>query len=89
MNIGEVAQATGLPAKTIRYYEDISLVTPARHAMAIATTRTRMFTVWPSSSARAVSVFPSMNVGSFSHSITTRIAQARTSKSLLWEKSKR
>lgn len=30
MNIGEVAQATGLPAKTIRYYEDISLVTPAR-----------------------------------------------------------
>lgn len=30
MNIGEVAQATGLPPKTIRYYEDIDLVTPAR-----------------------------------------------------------
>jgi len=30
MNIGEVAQRTGLPAKTIRYYEDIGLVRPLR-----------------------------------------------------------
>lgn len=30
MNIGQVAESTGLPAKTIRYYEDIGLVTPAR-----------------------------------------------------------
>ncbi|MXQ07840.1 Cu(I)-responsive transcriptional regulator [Alphaproteobacteria bacterium GH1-50] len=30
MNIGDVASATGLPAKTIRYYEDIDLVRPAR-----------------------------------------------------------
>lgn len=30
MNIGEVAETTGLPAKTIRYYEEIGLVTPAR-----------------------------------------------------------
>ncbi len=30
MNIGDVARITGLPAKTIRYYEDIGLVTPAR-----------------------------------------------------------
>ena len=30
MNIGNVAQASGLPAKTIRYYEDIGLVRPAR-----------------------------------------------------------
>lgn len=30
MNIGEVAEASGLPAKTIRYYEDIGLVKPAR-----------------------------------------------------------
>ncbi|WP_099826488.1 Cu(I)-responsive transcriptional regulator [Oceaniglobus indicus] len=30
MNIGEVSQRTGLPAKTIRYYEDIDLVTPQR-----------------------------------------------------------
>ncbi|MGE0231750.1 MAG: Cu(I)-responsive transcriptional regulator [Flavobacteriaceae bacterium] len=29
-SIGEVAAATGLPAKTIRYYEDIGLVSPAR-----------------------------------------------------------
>ena len=32
MNIGEVAAASGLPAKTIRYYEDIDLVRPARGA---------------------------------------------------------
>lgn len=30
MNIGEVAEATGLPAKTIRYYEEIGLVQPDR-----------------------------------------------------------
>ena len=32
MNIGEVANRSGLPAKTIRYYEDISLISPARDA---------------------------------------------------------
>ena len=30
MNIGDVSAATELPAKTIRYYEDIGLVRPAR-----------------------------------------------------------
>lgn len=30
MNIGEVAERCGVPAKTIRYYEDIGLVTPTR-----------------------------------------------------------
>lgn len=30
MNIGEVSQKTGLPAKTIRYYEEIGLVLPQR-----------------------------------------------------------
>ncbi|PLX37164.1 MAG: Cu(I)-responsive transcriptional regulator [Hyphomicrobiales bacterium] len=30
MNIGDAAQACGLPAKTIRYYEEIKLVSPAR-----------------------------------------------------------
>ena len=30
MNIGEVAERSGLPAKTIRYYEDIGLVKPLR-----------------------------------------------------------
>ena len=32
MNISRAAEFSGLPAKTIRYYEDIGLVTPARAA---------------------------------------------------------
>ncbi len=32
MNIGDVSVRSGLPAKTIRYYEDIDLITPARAA---------------------------------------------------------
>lgn len=30
MNIGDVARRSGLPAKTIRYYEDIGLIEPLR-----------------------------------------------------------
>ena len=32
MNISEVAKRSGLPAKTIRYYEEIGLLQPARDA---------------------------------------------------------
>lgn len=32
MNISQVAERAGLPAKTIRYYEEIGLVRPARAA---------------------------------------------------------
>lgn len=32
MNISEVAKRAGLPAKTIRYYEDIGLIKPLRDA---------------------------------------------------------
>lgn len=31
MNIGQAAQACGLPSKTIRFYEEIGLVVPERH----------------------------------------------------------
>lgn len=30
MNIGEVSRVSGLPVKTIRYYEDMGLITPLR-----------------------------------------------------------
>ncbi len=32
MNIGDIAKRTGLPPKTIRYYEEIGLIRPARDA---------------------------------------------------------
>ena len=32
MNIGDVAERSGLPAKTIRYYEDIGFIKPKRGA---------------------------------------------------------
>ncbi|MEX0283150.1 MAG: Cu(I)-responsive transcriptional regulator [Paracoccaceae bacterium] len=32
MNIGEIAERSGLPPKTIRYYEDIGLIRPTRKA---------------------------------------------------------
>lgn len=32
MNVGTAARRSGLPAKTIRYYEDIGLISPARAA---------------------------------------------------------
>lgn len=32
MNIGDVAAKSGLPPKTIRYYEDIGLIQPSRSA---------------------------------------------------------
>ncbi|WP_264212573.1 Cu(I)-responsive transcriptional regulator [Leisingera thetidis] len=32
MNIGDVASRSGLPSKTIRYYEDIGLIKPHRSA---------------------------------------------------------
>ncbi|PAQ03897.1 MerR family DNA-binding transcriptional regulator [Mesorhizobium mediterraneum] len=30
MNVGDAARRSGLPAKTIRYYEEIGLIRPAR-----------------------------------------------------------
>ena len=34
MNIGAIAKRSGLPAKTIRYYESIGLIPPALRARA-------------------------------------------------------
>lgn len=39
MNIGETAAQTGLPAKTIRYYEEIGLIKPRRDANGYRTFR--------------------------------------------------
>jgi len=39
MNIGDVAALSGLPAKTIRYYEDIGLVKPLRSSNGYRTFR--------------------------------------------------
>ena len=39
MNIGDVAARSGLPAKTIRYYEDIGLIKPLRSANGYRTFR--------------------------------------------------
>jgi len=41
MNISEAARQAGLPAKTIRYYEDIGLVTPPRDPNGYRTFRPR------------------------------------------------
>ncbi|MCI2394772.1 Cu(I)-responsive transcriptional regulator [Aliiroseovarius sediminis] len=41
MNIGDVAERSGLPAKTIRYYEDIGLVKPLRSANGYRSFRNR------------------------------------------------
>jgi len=39
MNIGDVARLSGIPAKTIRYYEDIGLIRPLRGANGYRTFR--------------------------------------------------
>lgn len=41
MNIGEVSGRSGLPAKTIRYYEDIGLIMPLRDTNGYRAFRTR------------------------------------------------
>ena len=63
MNIGEVAKAAGLPPKTIRYYEDITLITPCVTPMAIAALPRRICTSWPFWRVRGGLGFPSNSAG--------------------------
>lgn len=44
MNIGDASERSGLPAKTIRYYEDIGLLKPGRSGNGIAIIRPPMST---------------------------------------------
>ena len=59
MQIGRVAERSGVPAKTIRYYEEIGLISkPERTAGGYREYETsRMSTFCASSAARAVSDF--------------------------------
>lgn len=60
MWIGEVARRSGVPAKTLRYYEDIGLVDPpARSPSDTATTTTRSWTACRSSGRHRRSASPS------------------------------
>ncbi len=76
MNIGEASERSGLPAKTIRYYEDIALVAPDRPTMAIATTPQTTCIGCAFCIAPAISAFPSMNAGCCCRSIRTATGRA-------------
>lgn len=89
MTIGEVAVACRLPAKTIRYYEDIGLLTPQDVAMATGPTVSKscinfVFCIVPAASAARL-----MNAVNFFRSTRTRAAPAPMSKHLHASISKR
>ncbi len=75
MNIGEASERSGLPAKTIRYYEDISLVAPDRADNGYRDYSSSDVHRLRFSTAPAISAFPSMNAGCCCRSI--RIATGR------------
>ena len=63
MNVGDAAERSGLPAKTIRYYEEIGLIAPAAPAMAIATIGATTSIGWPSCAGRGAWASPSTTAG--------------------------
>ena len=69
---------SGLPPKTIRYYEDIGLLSRRAATTAIATIPSPTCTGCASCSARAASAFRSRNAASCCRSTTTRSARAPT-----------
>ena len=48
MNVGKVSQETGLPIKTLHYYEEIKLVVPNRQENGYRVYNTQSFTNSPS-----------------------------------------
>lgn len=63
MNIGDVADMSGLPAKTIRYYEDIGLVERCAVPTVIAAFGRATSTSWRFSAGRAPWASPSRTAG--------------------------
>ena len=78
MNISAAAKMTNLPPKTIRYYEDIGLVKPARMASGYRSILTRTFTDCAFYNVRAASGSRLKNVVCCSPCTTIKTGQART-----------
>ncbi len=78
MNIGEASERSGLPSKTIRYYEDIGLIRPERGGNGYrdyAATDVHKLRFLQRSRASA---FRSRNAGNCWRSTRTRIGRAPT-----------
>lgn len=80
MNIGQAAERSGLPPKTIRYYEEIGLVAPDRAENGYRDyDETNVHNLRFVQRARALG-FWSRNAASSSRSIRTARGPARTSR---------
>ena len=82
MNIGTASERSGLPAKTIRYYEDIGLLSPAARATATATIPWTTCIGCASCSARAASASRSRNAGNCCRSTATRHRESAEVKAI-------
>jgi hypothetical protein len=78
MNIGDVAERTGLPAKTIRYYEEIGLITPDRDANGYRGSTRPISTSWAFSPMPGRSASRSRIAARFSRSGRIAAAPRRT-----------
>ena len=71
MNLLSVSEKSGLPAKTIRYYEDIGFIRPDRRDTGYWAIRLKTCIAFASRSARAVWASLSRSVGRSSRSTAT------------------